>query len=268
MQDTIYVPAQDTLYIAATFGERLRYSFEQIYRYVPALIGAFVIVFAGYLLARLLERATERLLRKIHFNRLLERGGVLQAVERGGTHFNPTRVLATIVFWSSMFVVLLIAANALGLEQLANVFSDLVSYIPSVIAAIAIIIVGMVLGGFVGGLILAGAGGMHGGPTLARVGKAGVIILAVFMALQELGIAGGIVTTAFALLFGAIALALGLSFGLGNRDLAGQITREWYERYRAEQEAIDREHEAMDREDEEYTHQYPARRELGDETGG
>jgi predicted N-formylglutamate amidohydrolase len=61
-----------------------------------------------------------------------------------------------------------------------------------------------------------------------------VILLAVFMALQELGIATDIVTTAFAILFGAIALALSLSFGLGNRDLAGEITRDWYDRYRRE----------------------------------
>jgi predicted N-formylglutamate amidohydrolase len=61
-----------------------------------------------------------------------------------------------------------------------------------------------------------------------------VLLLAVFMALQELGIATDIVTTAFAILFGAIALALALSFGLGNRELAGEITREWYDRYRRE----------------------------------
>lgn len=258
---------QDTIFVASNFGERLRDSFSQIGHYIPALLGALVIIFAGYLLARLLERGTDRLLRKIHFNRLLERGGVLQAVERAGAHFNPTRIVATIVFWTVMFIVLIIAANALGLEQLANVFSELVSYIPSVIAAVAIIIVGMVLGGFVGGLIMASAGGMHGGPTLARVGKGGVIILAVFMALQELGIAGGIVNTAFALLFGAIALALGLAFGLGNRELAGQVTREWYDRYRAEREAIDREQRELDRDEDQYTHQYPIR-ELGDETGG
>jgi hypothetical protein len=68
-----------------------------------------------------------------------------------------------------------------------------------------------------------------------------VIVLAIFMALQELGIATEIVTTAFAIVFGALALAFALSFGLGNRELAGQITREWYERLRAEREAIARE---------------------------
>ena len=149
-----------------------------------------------------------------------------------------------------MFAVILVAANALGLESLANVFCELVSYIPSVIAAIVIILVGIVLGGFVGGLIAASAGAVHGGRALARVGRGGVILLAVFMALQELGIATDIVTTAFAILFGAIALAMALAFGLGNRELAGEITREWYERYRRERdEALARERQEEARAD-------------------
>ncbi|MDF1501674.1 mechanosensitive ion channel [Roseisolibacter sp. H3M3-2] len=223
------------------FVARLQESFAQLGLFVPSLLGSLVILFAGYLLAKLVEKGTNRLLRRVRLNEMLERGGVLHAVERSGTHLNPARVIANLLFWFVMFAVMLIAANALGFQSLANVFSELVSYIPSVIAAIVIIIVGIVLGGFVGGLIMASAGGLHGGPTLARVGRWGVIILAVFMALQELGIATDIVTTAFAILFGAIALAVALSFGLGNRDLAGEITREWYERYRAEKAAIARE---------------------------
>ena len=113
-----------------------------------------------------------------------------------------------------------------------------------------LLIVGIVLGSFVGGLIMASAGGLHGGPTLSRVGKGGVIVLAVFMALQELGVASEIVTTAFAILFGAIALAIALAFGLGNRDLAGEVNREWYERYKAERDAIDRDNAQLDLDDE------------------
>jgi len=225
--------------------------------------GAFdvVIVFAGYLLAKVLEKLTERFLRRIRFNRMLERGGVMQAVERSGTHLNPIRVLANLVFWLVMFAVILVAANALGLESLASVFSELVGYIPSVIAAIVIILVGIVLGGFVGGLIAASAGALHGGRALARVGRGGVILLAIFMALQELGIATDIVTTAFAILFGAIALAMALAFGLGNRDLAGQITREWYERYRLERDQAEaRERELAAREEAEMESEFGERR--------
>jgi hypothetical protein len=219
------------------FGDRLQASFSQVFgELVPSLLGALVIVFAGYLLARLFEKVIERFLRKIRFNQMLERGGVTQAVERSGTHVNPTKVLANLIFWLVMFAVILIAANALGLSSLANVFSELVSYIPSVIAAIVIILVGIVLGNFVGGLIGASAGALYGGRALARIGRGGVVLLAVFMALQELGIANEIVTTAFAILFGAIALALALAFGLGNRDLAGEVVREWYEQYRHERD--------------------------------
>jgi uncharacterized oligopeptide transporter (OPT) family protein len=222
---------QDT----TSLTDRLQGSSARVFSQIlPALLGALIILFAGYLLAKVLERLTEKGLRRIRLNHLLERGGVTQAVERSGTHVNPTRVLANLVFWLVMFTVILLAANALGLDSLANVVSTLVSYIPSVIAAIVIILVGIVLGGFVGGLIGASAGAVHGGRSLARIGRGGVILLAIFMALQELGIATDIVTTAFAILFGAIALALALSFGLGNRELAGEITREWYENYRRE----------------------------------
>lgn len=219
------------------FADRLQTSFTEVFgELIPALLGALIIIFAGYLLAKVLERIVDKGLRKIGLNNMLARGGVMEAVERSGAHVNPTRVLSNLVFWLVMFAVILVAANALGLESLASVFGELVSYIPSVIAAIVIILVGIVLGQFVGGLIGASAGALHGGRALARVGSGGIILLAVFMALQELGIATEIVTTAFAILFGAIALAIALAFGLGSRELAGEITRDWYERYKKERD--------------------------------
>ena len=245
--DTLAGAPFDTAPMAqGTFVERMKISFVQFADVVPRLIGALVILLAGYLLARLIEKGVDRLLRRMRLNAALERGGVMEAVERSGSHLNPTRVISNLVFWLVMFAVLLLAANALGLQSLADVFQELVSYIPSVIAAVVIITVGIVLGDFVGGLIMASAGGIHGGPTLARVGKGGVIVLAIFMALQELGIATDIVTTAFAILFGAVALAMALSFGLGTRELAGEITREWYTRWKAERERIAREAAAVE----------------------
>jgi predicted alpha/beta hydrolase len=77
------------------------------------------------------------------------------------------------------------------------------------------------------------------------------------MALQELGVATDIVTTAFAILFGAIALALALAFGLGNRELAGEVMREWYDHYRQERDdAIARERAADAEEEEEFDDEF------------
>ena len=222
------------------FLDRLQESFAAFWEYIPALFGAAVVLLAGYLLAKLSQKGAARILRRLHLNDVLRKGGVVP-LDRVGAHLNPTLAIANLLFWLVMFSALLLAANALGLDSLASLFGELVGYVPSVVAAVVIIIVGIVLGDFVGGLIAASTVSLHGGPTLARVGKGGVVLLAVFMALQELGVATEIVTTAFAIIFGAIALALALSFGLGTRELAGEIAREWYTRYRAEREAIDRE---------------------------
>jgi hypothetical protein len=76
---------------------------------------------------------------------------------------------------------------------------------------------------------VASAGQVAGVPILAKLAKSAVIVIAIFMALQQVGVAEEIVTSAFILILGAIALAAGLAFGLGNRELAGEITRKWYE---------------------------------------
>lgn len=229
-----------------TFLDRLLESLQRLWEFVPALFGAAVILVAGFLVAKLVQKAVTRLLRRAQLNEALERGGVAVGPQAGKV--NPTRVVANLAFWFVMFTALLVAADTLGIGYLGQVLSELVSYVPSVIAAVVIVVLGIVLGDFVAALITASTASLHGGPMLARAGKGGVILLAVFMSLQELGVATGIVTTAFAIIFGAVALALALSFGLGNRDLAGEVTRAWYERWKAEREAIERERAADERE--------------------
>ena len=223
------------------FTDRLQQSLSLLWDFLPAFVGAGLVLLVGYILAKLVQKGMARLLRRAQLNELLRKGGVMSAVDSAAAHFNPSRIIAHLAFWVVMFTAMLVAANALGIDSLAPVFSELVGYVPSVIAAIVIVILGLVLGDFVGGLIMASTHALHGGPTLARAGKGGVVLLAVFMALQELGVATNIVTTAFAIIFGAVALAAALSFGLGTRELAGEIMRKWYNRYTAERDAIERE---------------------------
>ncbi len=231
------------------FIDRLQQSLSLLWEFLPGLVGAGLILFGGYVLAKLVQKGVTRLLRRLRLNEGLRKIGVLGAFDSAAAHYNPVRIIAHLAFWAVMFTAMLIAANALGIDSLAPVFSELVGYVPSVVAAIVIVILGLVLGDFVGGLIMASTHSLHGGPTLARAGKAGVVLLAIFMALQELGVATTIATTAFAIMFGAVALAAALAFGLGNRDLAGEIARGWYNRYRAEREAIDREVETEEASD-------------------
>ena len=210
--------------------ERLKDTLVQIGLLVPRLLLALVILGAGYLVARLLERLVDGYLDRVQFDRSAERWGVAEAVERTGTPLHPARVVGKLLFWAVMLVIILLAASALpGVTNVNDMFTNLVGYIPGVFTAIIVIVLGLVMGEFVRGLILASAGGVEGVPMLAKLAKGVVIAVSVIMGLQQMGVPVDVVTTAFTLILGAVALALALAFGLGNTALAGEIVRRWYE---------------------------------------
>jgi hypothetical protein len=213
--------------------ERLRGGGEQLMLVLPSLAAATTILIAGYLLARLLERWTDALLKRLNFNKVAEAGGISEAMGRTGTRLDPIHAVGKLLFWLVMLVVILLASSALGLESIREMFGTMLSFIPTLVAAIVIVILGMIVGEFVRALVLASAGGVEGVPTLARASKGAVVMIAIFMAVQHLGVADELVTAAFTLILGAVALAVGLAFGLGNRELAAEVTRRWYEEGRA-----------------------------------
>ena len=209
--------------------QRLLIGAEQIGTAVPALVGAALILAAGYFLARQVQHWVDETLKRIDFNRMAHAGGLDEAVVRTGSRLDPVRAMAKLIFWLVMLVVILLASTALGLESINQMFGTMLSFIPTLIAGIVIVILGMIVGEFVRGLILASAGQVSGVPTVAKLAKSAVVVISIFMALQQVGVAEDIVTSAFTLILGAVALGVGLAFGLGNRELAGEITRRWYE---------------------------------------
>jgi small-conductance mechanosensitive channel len=219
--------------------ERLKTGFEQLWAVVPALAAAAVILLLGYFVARQVEKWTDRTLKRLDFNKVAEAGGLREAVDRTGGGLDPVHAVGKLLFWLIMLIVILLASAALGLDSINRMFGIMLGFIPTLIAAIVIVILGIVVGEFVRGLILASAGTMEGVPILANVAKGSVVIIAVFMALQQLGVAAELITAAFTLVLGAVALAVGLAFGLGNTTLAGEVTRRWYQAHRERRQRAD-----------------------------
>jgi hypothetical protein len=210
--------------------ERLRQGLASIGGIVPAAIVAVIILLAGYLLARQIERFLDGLLDRLDFNRAARKTGLSEPLGRAaGRGLDPVHAVGRLVFWLVMLMVIFLSSAAFGLDRLSEMFVVMLNFIPTLVAGIVIIILGIILGEFIRGLILASAGAVEGVTTLAKLAKAAVVLIAVFMAIQQVGVAEEIVTTAFTLILGAVALAAGLAFGLGNRELAGEITRRWYE---------------------------------------
>ena len=214
-------------------SQRLEEGIRQIVLFLPRLLAALGILMAGFVIAKMVERGTDIALHRIGFDRWMREGGVSEALERAGTRLDPSTVLAKLVFWTVMLLVILLAADAMGIEAVSILFAELIAYIPSVIAAVIVLVLGTLIGEFVKDLVLASAGGLPGAGTLARAAKASIILLAVFMALDQLKVAQDIVLVSFIAVVGAGALAAGIAFGLGGKEIAAEIARGWYERMRA-----------------------------------
>lgn len=209
--------------------ERLRIGAGQLAFLLPPILAALVLLVAGYFLARQVQRWVDATLLRLNFKAVADAGGITEAVERTGKRLDPGSAVAKLAFWLVMLVVILLASTALGLESINEMFGAMIGFLPTLIAALVIVVLSVIMGEFVRVVLLASAGTVAGVPTLAKLAKATVVLIGVFMALTEVGVAPEIVTTAFTLILGAVALAAGLAFGLGNRDLAGELTRKWYE---------------------------------------
>lgn len=207
--------------------DRLLLGWGELMDVLPGLLAAAVIMLAGYLISRQLQRWTDRTLERMHFKRLADAGGFTEAA--GRVRLDPVHAVGKLVFWLTMLVVVLLASSALGLENVREMFSRMLAFIPALISGTVIVILGMIIGEFVRALIVASAGAVEGVVTVAKLTKGAMVTIAIFMALQQVGVSEELVTSAFTLILGSIALAAGLAFGLGNRELAGELTRRWYD---------------------------------------
>ena len=198
--------------------------------FLPALAAGIVILLVGWLLARLAAGVTRRLLVRLSFDRRLANLGLA----RGEGH-KAAETTASVAFWLVILLAATQAARAMGLNTIAAGLVGVIAFLPHLLAALLIVAGSVVLGNWLRDRIVQGTRTSPAATTTLVGGavKAGVLTFGGFMALRELGIAESIVTIAFTLTLGAIAVATALAFGLGSRKTAEQVTSDWYERARA-----------------------------------
>ncbi len=227
------MPASGPIVQVQTWGDAVFASISNtIYTLLgalPLIIGALIILAIGWILSNLAARLTKAALERSGADGMFVTHGadVYGDVSR---QFRPSSVGAEVVRWLIRFIFLNAAANVLGLAQISQLLNQIVLWIPNLIVAIVILLVAPILARFVRGTIEVGAGqmGFTNAGVLGRIAEIAIVALAVIVAINQLGIATNLVDALFIAVVGALALAFGLAFGLGGRDVAADITRQWY----------------------------------------
>lgn len=209
------------------FTESLQSGLDKLLGLIPAIIGFILLIFIGWIFAKIARGVVRKLLRKLRFDRAITLSPAGKYIERVVEH--PTDFIAKLAYWAVFLGFVLFAVSSLGVPALTLVVNGIYRYIPNVIAAILIFLVASAITAgaetFVAKVLGRGALAKLVGAIVPAI----IMPIAIFMILDQLHIARNIVDITYAALVGAVALGLALAFGLGGREVAARILEQAYD---------------------------------------
>jgi hypothetical protein len=207
---------------------------NQIGQFAPKVLIMLVVVVVGYLVARLVARLFTALSEKVGLQLAAERSGLAESMQHMGIRRNVPAIVGTIVFWLLMCVVVMMAFNILDMKELSVATVILIGYIPNLLVATVLVVVGLLLASFLRGVVATSADrlGISYAEHLANGCYYVLALLTFSAAFSQLGIQFALLNYLVLIVFGGLALAFGLSFGLGGRDVMAGILAGYYLRQR------------------------------------
>ena len=200
----------------------------KIWSYVPSLAGAIVILVVGWLIAKLVEAVVVRVLKAVKLDAGSDRAGISNVLAQGDIKLTLSELIGAVVYWLVVLVVIATALNALNLTIAADLVSRLVGYVPNILAAIFIIVLGTFLANFVATIVRTSAknAGIDKANILANITHTALVIFAIIVAIEQLRIASALIILAVNVVLISIGLGIAIAFGLGCKDIAGKFMQE------------------------------------------
>lgn len=201
---------------------------SELASFVPQMLAAIVLLFIGWILAKIARTGIMRLLKLMNFDRATEKSGLEAFLKHAEMDVSVASILGNLAYWTIILVMIVFVANSLGLHVVADLFNRVVLYIPNVIVAILVLVFGTVLARFINRLVFAWLSNVEfeGALTVSTFSEYAMLVFVFFMAMEQLQIANELLTAAFVIAFGALGLAFALAFGLGGRDWAARVIEE------------------------------------------
>ncbi|MDP1658411.1 MAG: hypothetical protein Q8L73_03565 [Methylotenera sp.] len=211
-----------------TFLASLNQFWQQVAMFFPKLLAVIVILFFGWLVAKVARAGINRFLKFVKFDQYAGKSGLESFLKHDNFDVSLSGVVSQVVYWLVILLFVITGANALGLTEVAVMLNQLANYLPKIIVAIVVLIFGTLLSRFINRLVFAWLHGIKfdGALAISTSAEYLVQIFAIFVALEQLDIGTQLITALFVILFGAVFLALAIAFGLGGKDWAAKIINE------------------------------------------
>lgn len=196
--------------------------FEKVLQFLPDFLSAILIFALGIVLGLILRAVFLRLFRTIKLDKFSERSGMVEIIQKGGIKEPVSLILSRIIGWLTIISFSILSLYSLDVPAIGQILERFLLYLPNVFVAAVILFFGYFLSNFLSRatLIASVNAGLKASGLIGKFVKLTVFLLAITMALEQLGIGRGTIAIAFAITFGGIVLALAIAFGLGGRNIA------------------------------------------------
>jgi len=212
--------------------EPVKTMLTQISNFLSSLALVLLILLVGWIIAGSLKNIIVRVLKLMKLDELSNRIKVGDFLVKGGIKYGLSELIGVVCYWLILLITFVVAANALHLEAVAGLLNDVILYIPRIVVAIALFIFGMFIASFLSSVVQTAASnaGIGQSKLLAKLVEITVMVFAVAISLEQLGIGRTTVILAVNIIIGSLGLAIALAFGLGCRDIAGKFVADLIEK--------------------------------------
>jgi hypothetical protein len=200
--------------------------------FLPGLLAAILIFIIGAIVATILRRILVRVLDTVNFEKALSSTGIPQALKKAESSLTVTSLLGELLRWFVILIFLIPAVDQLGLGAVNDVLKSLLLYIPNVVVAVIIVAIGAIFAKIARDFVTATAAGIGGelAQIVGEVARWAIMIFAVLAALTQLGVATDLIKILFTGFVAMVAIAGGLAFGLGGREVAEKLLKRFFDR--------------------------------------
>lgn len=207
----------------------------QIGQFLVSLLLVLIILLIGWIISKVIKALVIKALRAIKLDDISDRIELDSLLEKGGISYSLSELIGVICYWLALLVTFMVAINAIGLSIAAELLNKIVLYIPNVIAAIFILILGMFVATVLRNIVQTAASnaGLAQTKLVSKIVEVIIIVFAVVAALEQLKIGISITEMTVSIILGSLGLGLALAFGLGCKDIAGKAVEEFVDKLKS-----------------------------------
>ena len=208
---------------------------------LPSIVGALLLLVVGWIVAGIVGGLVTRLLRKVGLDTIATKAGITAFLQRAKMKLDAAGLVGGIITWYVRLIFVIMAANAVGITAVSGVLNQIIGFIPNLLVALLILGAFAWLAGVTRNLVLGAteSAAVPNSGALATLAYATVLGFGIVAAASQIGVAATLINILFTGVVAAIALAFALAFGLGGREEAARVLRDWRGQATSAMERVD-----------------------------